>query len=186
MKKQFTGALILIALAACSGADPRCANLPGGGRYCLQTTSVVEPFEVQQIVEVIFDGRRETMLVELEVDGQGMRFVGMTPFGQKLVQGAYDNLEAKTDGLLSQSFEPTMLLSFLQLALWPADSVRAGLEGGCVLEESVGQRRVMGGGNMLLQVSYTGRRLPHGEMHIELPSAKMQIDIKTLDLNITK
>ena len=172
-------------LSACSGSDPRCANLPGGGRYCLQATSVVSPFDLQQKVEATINGVRETMIAEIEVDAEGMRFVGVTPFGQKLVQTSYDNREAKTTLMMNTPLEPALLLGFLQMALWPAESVRAGLEG-FTLEEGYGQRLVKAGDDVVVQVSYTAGRLPRSDMHVVLPFAHIELEITTLDVNGTK
>jgi hypothetical protein len=172
----------LLAATACGGRDPRCANLPGGGRYCLQTTAEIAPFDVQQQVDVTFNGRRETMIFELEVDAGGMRLAGLTPFGQKLIQASYDNREARADTLPDDRLDPSLLLALLQITLWPADSVRAGLASrSMVLEEREGMRRVLQDGNVLLAVGYTGSLPPFGDMRIEFPAAHMKFDVKTLD-----
>ena len=178
--------LVLIAVSACNSGDPRCTNLPGGGSYCMQETSVLPPFDVQQKVEAVFNGRHETMIVELEVDKDGMRFAGLTPFGQKVIQVSYDNREVIAQVLPDARLEPTLLLALLQLALWPVDSVRAGLDEALVLDERDGQRHILMNGNVVMEVSYTGDRAAYGDMHIVFPSAKLELDVKTLDTHIAK
>ena len=91
-----------VLLAACNGDGSRCTALPGGSRYCLQTTASVVPFDVQQKVDVVFDGRMDTIIAQVETDALGMRFVGTTPFGQKLVQLSFDfyMIEAKPEHLI--------------------------------------------------------------------------------------
>lgn len=178
--------VLLMAVAACTESDPRCASLPGGGRYCLQPTSSTQPFDAQQKVEAVFNGQRETMIVELEVDAAGMRFAGLTPFGQKLLQASYDNLAVKADVLPDKRLDPALFMAFLQIALWPAESVRAGLGDSAVLEEREGQRRVLDNGRLVMQVGYTGGRLAPGDMHIVFPAAQMELDVTTLDIPGTK
>jgi hypothetical protein len=179
------GLLAALAFSGCAGHDSRCAQIPGGGRYCLQTTAAVEPFDVQQKVEATLSGRRETMIFELEVDGDGMRLVGLTPFGQKLIQLRYDNRDASADRLPDERLPPALLLSLLQLALWPANSVRSGLDPSLALSESADQRRILADGKVLVEVSYRGDRRAFGEMRIALPSAAMELEIVTLETTST-
>ena len=178
--------LSLLAVAACSGVDPGCARLPGGGSYCLQPTTLIAPFEVQQRVDMTFNGQRETMIVELEVDAEGMRFAGLTPFGHKLVQAHYDNLQVTADVLPDKRLDPVLLFAFLQIALWPADSVRGGLDGALRLGESVSKRQVFKDDRLIVDVSYTGIRPPYGNMRIDFPLAGMEIEVTTLDGQATK
>jgi hypothetical protein len=174
------------ALAACSPGDPRCARLPGGGAYCLQPTAAVPPFDVQQKLEIVFSGRRETMIVELEVDADGMRFAGLTPFGHKLVQASFDNREVSAQVQPDKRLDPALLLAMLQLALWPAERVRAGLSDALALEERAGQRRILDNGNLVMEVDYTGDRLASGDMRIVFPAAEIEITVTTLDTERTK
>ena len=170
----------VLAVGACAPPDPRCADLPGGARYCLQPTANMPGFDVQQKVEFAFNGRRETMIVELEVDAEGMRFVGLTPFGQKLIAGSYDNHAVIATLVPDKRLSPSLLLALLQICLWSGDSVRAGLGDSAVIEESPGQRRVLVNGNPVLQVSYTGGLLPAADMRIVLPAAQMEFEVTTL------
>jgi hypothetical protein len=179
-------ALLAAAVSACSPGNPRCARIPGGGTYCLQASAAVPPFEVQQKIEFTFNGRRETMIVELEVDADGMRFAGLTPFGQKLVQASFDNREVRAAVLPDKRLDPALLLALLQLALWPADSVRAGLGTAVVVEESTGQRRVLDNGNLVMEVDYTGDRLSNSGMRIVFPAVQLEFAVTTLDSELTK
>jgi hypothetical protein len=170
----------LLATAACAGLDPRCAGLPGGGRYCLQPTTAVAPFEAQQKVEAAFDGRRETMIVDIEADANGMRVVGLTPFGHKLVQMSYDNSGATATATPDRRLDPALMMAFLQLALWPADSVRAGLGARLTLEEGDGERRILMDGESILTVRYVGAAAPYRRIYLALPSAGLELDVETL------
>ncbi|MEI7429609.1 MAG: DUF3261 domain-containing protein [Betaproteobacteria bacterium] len=177
---------LLLALSACNSGDPRCTKLPGGGGYCLQATSVLPSFDVQQKVETLFNGRHETLIVELEVDLDSMRFVGLTPFGQKMLQMSYDNRVVSAPVLPDARIDPVLMLAMLQLALWPRESVQAGLDEGLVIGEHGGQRQLMMNGKLVMAVSYTGAPVPYGDMHIEFTLAGLELDIKTLDSSLTK
>ena len=170
----------LLAMAACAGPDPRCAGLPGGGRYCLQPTTAVAPFETQQKVEAAFGERRETMIVEIEADANGMRLAVLTPFGHKLVEMRYDNREATAAATPDPRLDPALTMALLQLALWPADAVRAGLGAGMTIEEGGRQRRILLAGEILMIVNYTGDAAPYRRLQLALPAARLELDVETL------
>ena len=180
---SFAGALaLLLATAACSisEADGQCATLIGGGRYCLQSTATIVPFEVQQKVEARFRGQQETMIVELEVDAAGMRFVGLTPFGHSLLKASYDNRTATGTQLADTRLSPVLLIALLQIALWPADALRAGLEAPLRLEEKDGQRRILNRDDVTLTISYIGAQPPYQRIKVDVQGAALQLDIETL------
>jgi len=179
------GAFSLLAASACTPDDERCAQLPGGARYCLQPTSLLAPFEVQQKLEITYGGQRETLIVELEVDANGMRFAGLTPFGQKLVQASYDNRTVTASRLPDKRLPPALVLAMLQMAWWPAANVRAGLGDAAVLDEGGGQRTISADGKLLVEVGYTGGP-PARDMHIAFPPAGIEIDITTLDSDFAR
>ena len=176
-------ALVLLALlagTACTGSDPRCASLPGGGRYCLQPTAAVQPFDAQQKVNFSFDERREITIVELEVDADGMRFAALTPFGNTVMQAEYDNRQVNIGTWPDRRLQPAMLLALLQLALWPAESVRAGLQDSLTLEESGGTRRFTAAGETMLTIIRVGETAPYHNMQFEIPAYRLSVDIESL------
>jgi hypothetical protein len=182
----------LLLVAACAGDGSSCAALPGGARYCLQTTAAIEPFDAQQKVDIAFDGRQETMIAQLESDADGMRLVGMTPFGQKLLQLGFDNRNVSAEAFSGKGPDPIVLLAVVQLATWPAEQVRAGLgDKGAIslIEEQTGeqpQRRVVKDGKDIVVVRYTRGRPPSGDMVIQLPSAGVEFTITHLDMAATQ
>jgi hypothetical protein len=182
MRNRVRLALLLafFAAAGCAGPDPRCAVLPGGGRYCLQPTTAVAPFELQQKVEAAFDGRRETMIAEIEADANGLRLVVLTPFGHKLVEMSYDNLEAKAAARLDPRLDPALILALLQFTLWPGDAIRAGLGAGMTFEEGWRQRSILMAGEILMTVTYTGEGAPYRRLHVSLPPAGLELDVEAL------
>lgn len=180
--------LLLIAMlsnSSCIKQDTRCTNLMGNGRYCLQATTVIAPFEVQQKVEATIKGHHETMVTEIEVNAEGMQMIALTPFGHKLVHVRYNNDEAKALVSPDSRLDPTLVIAMIQLALWPADSVRKGLSAPLRLEESIGRRRYLDNDKLVLDVQYLDEQYadvmtPANKFQLSFPSVDLKLDIETL------
>lgn len=173
---------MLLPLFACGEGERerKCATLFGGGSYCLQPTTALAPFDAQQKVEASFRGRRETMIVEIENDADSLRFVGLTPFGHKLIQVSYDNRVASAATLPDQRLSPALLIALLQIALWPTDAVRAGLEAPLTLEEDAKGRRILNGGELTLSIEHNGEHPPWRQMQLTIHSAGLELSIEAL------
>ena len=169
-------------VAGCTGDGSSCTSLPGGGRYCLQTTVDVPPFDVQQKVDVVFNGKRETMIAQLEVDASGMRFVGMTPFGQKLLQLDFDNSRVAVEVFPGTRLDPTLLLALVQLGNWPVERVRAGLNVSTAVIDTDGRRSLVENDKEIVVVKYTRGLPPLGDTVIQLPVAAVEFAIVNLDV----
>lgn len=181
MKRCVVLAVSAVALlAACAPDSPDCARLPGGARYCLQASEGVVPFEVQQKIDVAFNGRRETMIAQVEVDPGGMRFAGLTPLGQRLLQASFSGGEVRAEGIALEKLDPALLLALIQLTSWNADGVRAGLGGSAELVESEKGRSIVKDGKAVLRIGYTRGRPPTGDVEIGLPEAGVEFRIVTL------
>ena len=174
--------IALLALTGCGDEQPHCAALIGGGEYCLQPTTALAPFELMQKVDVRFRRRRETLIVEVEADADGLRFAGLTPFGHKLLQVGYDNRQATATLLPDSRLRPSLLIALLQLAQWPADAVRAGLQAPLTLEERADQRRIIFRDEATLTIDYLGEA-PHRRMHLTIPAADLELDIENLPVS---
>jgi hypothetical protein len=182
-RARYLAAALLLATAACSQQeeDRQCAVLTGGGNYCLQPTTAVGVFDLQQKVDSRFRDRHDTLIVEIEVDATGMRFAGLTPFGQKLIQLEYDNREARATMVADSRINPTLLIALLQLALWPADTVRAGLEAPLVLEENAHQRRILKHGEPIITIAHDGGQVPWRKVNMTVHAADLELTIETLN-----
>ncbi len=186
MRRCFPLLLVLtLTLSACAenvneAHEPPCAALIGGGSYCLQASSAVAPFDLRQKVEIGFRGRRETLILNLENDADGLRFVGLTPFGHKLLQVSYDNHAASAAVLPDSRLRPSLLIALLQIALWPADVVHKGLRAPLTLEENASERRLMNAGEPTLSITHEEGPPPWPKLHLSVPAAGLEIDIETL------
>lgn len=180
MRRHWLVLPLLLVLGACDESGGKCAALIGGGSYCLQPTAARAPFEVLQKVEAGFQGRRETLIAEIESDADGLRFVGLTPFGHKLLQVGYDNRVASASTLPDRRLGPALLVALLQIALWPADAVRAGLQAPLTLEEDARGRRILNAGEPTLSIEHGGGEPPWPRMRLIVHAAGLELDIETL------
>ena len=173
-------ALLLVTACGEGSRDSPCPMLGGGGGYCLQATSAPGPFAVRQTVEASFRGRQATMIVAIENDADGLRVIGLTPFGQKLLQISYDNRQVSAATLPDGRLDPTLLVALLQITLWPADAVRAGLTSPLKLEEDDGQRRVLNAGQVILSIRFSTDEAPWRRMHLSEHALALELEIETL------
>ena len=169
-----------IVMTACAQQKLGCATLPSGGQYCLQATSAIQPFEAQQKVEASINGRHETLITEIDVNSNEMNFVGLTPFGQKVVHVRYDNQMVVAETLPDKRLNPTLILAMLQLSLWPADSVRAGLSKSLTLDESVNKRSIHANKKVIMQVDYVDDSTRYQALKVTLPTVDVKLDIISL------
>jgi hypothetical protein len=170
----------MLLSTSCTRQDSRCANLMGNGRYCLQPTTTVAPFEVLQKVDATLKKRHETMVSDIAVNGEGMQIIILTPFGQKIAHVSYNNVEAKAVVSPDSRLDPTLMIAMIQLALWPVDIVRKGLSAPMLLEESDGHRRYLAKDNLVLDVSYANAMAPANKFNFSFPAVGLILDIETL------
>lgn len=173
---------VLLALGACSEdkSESSCPRLFGDGRYCLQPTTGLTPFNAQQKIDIRFRDRRDTLIAEVEVDQSGMHLVALTPFGQTLLQANFDNRVASATKTPDERLNPTLLIALLQLSLWPAESVQKGLQLPLTLIDEPGRRLIADGEETLLSIEYTGNMPPYRRLRLTIPAADLEIDIETL------
>lgn len=170
----------LLILSACSSLPSHCTKLPGGAQYCLQDTRLGPVLELQQEVSISYQDKRETMIASIENDAKHLDFVGLTPFGQKILHMHYDNQLASARLTPDQRLSPALMLSLLQIALWPADAVQTGLDAGSKVVQQDQRRTIYHGEQLLMQVDYADLAVPYRHMMINLPPAKLQLDIRDI------
>jgi len=174
--------LLTALLAACQPAPPGCARLPGEGSYCLQNAAGPTFSTLQQ--SILTAGKhRLTLLTRIENDGRGLRFAGMTPLGQTLLAVSWENgvLQAELPSALASRLDPALLPALLQIALWPASEVRAGLSPELELIEEAQRRRLRrkDSGDDILDISWEGN-LPYQRLRIVAP-AGFAIDARAIE-----
>lgn len=170
----------MLLSTSCMKQDGRCVNLAENARYCLQPTTAIAPFNIQQKVEASINSHHEIMVTEIEVNAEGMQFVGLTPFGHQLLHISYNNKQAKAILSPDSRIDPKLMIAMIQLAIWPADSVRKGLEQPFLLEESAGYRRYLAKDKVVLEVSYANEMVPANKFQVIFPAVGLTLDIEAL------
>lgn len=171
--------LLLIALAGCAG-NPRCPDIPGGPGYCLQATSAVAPYVALQDIRIQRGDLDERLIAQLEVDAEGMHLAGLTPMGQRVLEAHFDNREATASSLAGDRIDARALLSLVQIAVWPAISVRAGLGEDWELLETPALRRLLRDGASFLEVAREGEPPRYQRLDIRLPGAGLSLFIREI------
>lgn len=178
---QYMMLWIVLCTTACTHTPSRCLQLPSStGQYCLQSSTVVAPFAVQQTVEVNYRDVHEVMITDLDVSQHGLQMIAFTPFGQKLMQVNDDNNKIVAENPLAARLDPAMLVALLQLALWPGDAVKQGLSPTLTLMETAAERTVLSGNQVILHMQYTDKLVPYHQLSIEMPRIQFRLNISTL------
>jgi hypothetical protein len=138
------------------------------------------PLDVRQQIDLSIGDRRETLIVALQIDSGALRMVGLTPFGQKVVELDYDNATVQVHPPL-QRLDPVMLAALLQIALWPSDVVRAGLSVPLALDETPGGRRIINGRVEVVTVEFGGVTPRYQRLRLKIPAAHIKLDAVMLD-----
>jgi len=189
-------AMMLIAIAtlltgtACSWQNLQCPALPGGGHYCLQSSQAMPPFSVQQEVRISLKQQNEVMITSIETNADGINFVGLTPFGQKLLHVSYDNHAATSIVSPDKRLNPALMIALLQISLWPTETVRSGLSPDLTLEDHEQQRTLLSHGQPSIDIHYIDIHYEQRNMddlsaqdrrmHITIPALTMSLDIENL------
>lgn len=124
--------------------------------------------------------KRNTMISNLAVHREGLDFVGLTPMGQTVIHISYDNHAASIHSSFGQPIDPALFVAMLQLSLWPADSIRKGLDPHLNLRETADGRQINAGNNPILLIRYTDPTVPHANLHIEMPDLALALEIESL------
>jgi Protein of unknown function (DUF3261) len=171
-----------IALSGCEGAGSNCVRLALNAQYCLSSAPGPR-FDTEQASVVSHAGKPVQLITRIRSDEDGLRFAGITPLGQTLVQVASgrDGVSTQLAPGLAEKVDGTMFLALVQLAVWPADEVRKGLRGKLTLDETPQARAVMQDGKPLVMISWEGSEPPFDKLTVEIPSAGVRVESRKLD-----
>lgn len=179
-------AFLLALLGACAHA-PRsdtCAELGAIG-YCAQPTAGMAPFSTTRLVHLTHAQGRERLIVQLEVDEEGLRMAGLTPFGVRVLWISLDR-DGRLDIESKAPMDARQILAGIQIADWPADRVRAGLRGATArLVESTSEagatRQVLDGERVVFSARCEGARPLCRRAQLRYETLGVTLDIETLD-----
>jgi hypothetical protein len=181
MMRWFLCAGVSAALTSCTTiVRPPCVALNAQASYCLQHPSALGEFTALQRVDFHWQDRTETTLTEIECDASTMRMAVLTPMGQKLLEVRYAPPRVEQLAGPASRLDPAMLIALVQMALWPADNVQAGLRGPVEWRSGNGNRQLFVSGKPLVEMEFDGT-LPYPErLTMRIESPRMQLDIRTL------
>ncbi|MBC8088909.1 MAG: DUF3261 domain-containing protein [Phycisphaerae bacterium] len=130
--------------------------MPNRWRLALSPASFPEVLSLQQQVKVEQAGRTVDFDAVLDVSPDMITLVGMA-FSQRVFTLQYDGrqLQETRSPMLPREVQAGDVLSDLQLALWPAESVRTGLPEGWALVDSDSNRVLSQGDTIRTSISYS-------------------------------
>ncbi|HRE17921.1 MAG TPA: DUF3261 domain-containing protein [Rhodocyclaceae bacterium] len=181
MKKRIL-VLLPTLLSACLPGGDSCPTLPGGAPYCLQTAP--QHFATLQKTSIRFGSQQLTLLTRVESDVKGLRFVGLTPFGQTIMSVSWENgrVHAELPPALQGKLDPAVLLALIQIAQWPAEQVRAGLGPHWNMTETPNRRQLQLAtqDETMLDIRWEGSP-PYARLTISAPANGFQMEATRLD-----
>ena len=173
--------LIMLSLAACTNGNGNCPNLPGVGTYCIVEGSWPD-FETEEAATITYAGKPTQLITRTASGKDGVRFAGITPLGQTLVNVSLESgiIRASLPPGLEGRIDGALFIALLQIAVWPAEDVMRGLQKDLVLADSPGKRVIRRGDSDLLTITWEGNTLPYQRMRFEAPEARLTIDAATV------
>ncbi len=144
-------------IAACHGAP---AHQPDRLSLALSPASFGRTLSLQQQVHVEYADRTVDLDAVLDIAPDSLTLVGMA-FGQRMLTLRYDGVKLRETRhpMLPRDVHGADILTDVQMALWPADAVRAALPAGWVLTDSDTLRTLSKDGTPQITIGYDA--VPH-------------------------
>lgn len=138
-------------------------------------------FANQLVVVTLPDGSEQSLLCTVESNPDKLTVVASTPLGQTIftatLRKGITSVEAHLP--LPAKADPRMLLAAIQLAEWPLEDVRKGLQGKLELKEEGPLRILLKGGRPFLLVRR--ERVPKDAVSLEIPEHRVKVMIIPLE-----
>lgn len=157
--RRLAAAVIALAFSGCASmrpAEPEPPTIPP----ILDGAALGGVREANQVVRAAFADRELTLLCAVQVEGSGVRVVGVDALGRRVFTVTYDGKEVVADAssMVPEKFAPQYLLADLELALWPLAALQAAYAGTewAVSQPYPGARRLRRAGRLVAEVHYTG------------------------------
>ena len=157
----FTKTFLMLFLAILLSILSGCTTVNRPVRFepmiRLSPSSFGEPASLYQQIHAELNGKKQDMNVVLEVTPEKLTMVGIA-MERRMMTITYDGKELETwkDGKLPEQVQPEIVLSNIQLALWPIEAVRKGLpEGWAVVEENHLKRKICFNNATIIRIEYS-------------------------------
>ena len=166
-RQTFLALVLAASLAACQSADQ--TRRPAGEALGEQGSMVrlpnpLPPYQfgsalsLTQTVSGQYADRQDRMVVEIEIERNALRMIGLTPMGIKIFSLSYDNgeVEQSVGKMVPDGVNPSYILSDFQLTYWPITDVRNALAQQKYSVSDTGDRRIVLGpsGEILVEIIY--------------------------------
>ncbi len=187
LRRGLTSILLLLLpllLAGCRRPATTRVYLAPGMPFRLCPPEAGPDLSVTQ--EVVFQfpgGRRETALAAIENQGGRLSLVASTPLGQTLFVVRAQDGEVKVDARipLPGDLDPRVLPALVQLALWPAEALRAGLGPEARLEQDGARRTLLYQDKVVWTVIWEGTAPPYRRLELTNPVLGLSVRVRTLE-----
>ncbi|MFO0597169.1 MAG: DUF3261 domain-containing protein [Myxococcaceae bacterium] len=147
----------------------------------LSPASLGRELQLAQRITVVRDGDRKSFEAQLEVDRESVRIAAVA-MGQTIATLAWDGAKFthQVSTHVPEAITPDRILSDVQLAWWPADSIRAALPAGWTLADQGLHRSLAHDGVDVASIDYAGTAPAWA--HVTLSRPGYQLDIESVEL----
>lgn len=181
-------AFITLLLSACATQpkpdEQAQAWLKPGVRVSLPAPEFATPFNQQQLLTAMVDGKQQSLLVLLSVDGKSLQLAGLSPLGIRLFKATYDAQGIHTEQAIKVAQLPpaNQVLADIMFCYWPISRWQPLLPAGWTLKDH-GLRRVLSDshGNEITRIDYLQRGEQRQPVSITQRAFHYQITIQNVD-----
>ena len=182
--------LILIALLlnACASQpkpnETAEAWLKPGVRVSLPAPDFAQPFNQQQLLTATVEGKTQSLLVLLNVDGNALQLAGLSPLGIRLFKLTYDPQGIHTEQAINIAHLPpaNQVLADIMFCYWPVSRWQPLLPAGWTLQDR-GMRRILSDnqGHEITRIDYVTRGGQRQPVSITQRAFHYHITIQNVD-----
>lgn len=167
MKNALAGLVFALLLTGCDGSSSRRLD---PGIFLLPPSEA--GFEASLTQEVSFErgATRFDSTALLEVSSTEVVLVGLSPFGTRMLSLRWDGkkLIQERDRSIPKELPLELILRDIQLATWPAASVRAALPSPAwKLQDTGSERILLKDGKVVVRIRYAGSDRLHSDLEFE-------------------
>lgn len=184
MKVLWLLPLFMLFLGGCHPPATGPLYLGRGVPFALRAPSEGPKFfSTQEVLFQMPDGSEERLVTTVENDAERMSIVASTPMGQTLFTIRLEQGAVVVDKRipLPDRFDLRLLPALIQLANWPLEEVRKGLDAGATLEETGGLRTLRRKDRKVLVLQREGASAPYPKVTVDLPAVSIRALITTLE-----
>lgn len=181
-------ALMTLLLSACASQpqpqERAEAWLKPAVKVQLPSPQFDTPFNQQQLLTATVDGKPQSLLVLLNVDGTSLQLAGLSPLGIRLFKVTYDAQGIHTEQAIKVAHLPpaNQVLADIMFCYWPVSRWQPLLPAGWTLQDR-GMSRILSDnqGNEITRIDYLLRGTQRQPVSISQRVFHYQITIQNVD-----